>query len=145
MLQRSHGTHYCNWRDDSKNIHIWGLSRSSMMVKRTHFGNRHFVFEPRHCHLLAMTKWVHLFITLNWFYKGLIISSLLDYWDSDRKYQIKCFIQSKDIKIVLKVVAMVETVLMMVIRHKLSVSLPEGVVSFIHLFGLHVLDYYLYI
>lgn len=90
MLQRSHGTHYCNGRDDSKNTRIWGLYRSSMMVERTHIGNRHFVFEPRHCHLLAMTKRVHLFTTLSWSYKGLIISSLLDNWDSDMKHQIKC-------------------------------------------------------
>lgn len=60
------------------------------MVERTHFGNKHFVFELSHCHLLAMTKLAHLFTTLSPSYKGLILSSLLYYWDSDINHLIKC-------------------------------------------------------
>lgn len=112
--------------------------REAVWWLKGHILEIYVVFEPRHCHLLAMTKLVHLFTTLSRSYKGVIIPSLLDDWDCDIKHWIKCQ-EYKRLHTKQKYQdsgeggSKVETVLMVVIRHELSVSLPEGVVSFIHL------------
>lgn len=54
---------------------------NSMMVKRTHLGNR-FAFEPTYCHLLSVTglrnSLTALSLTLSRSYEELIISSSMD-------------------------------------------------------------------
>lgn len=86
LLQRSHCTHYCNSRGDSKNRHIWSEGcRETVWWLRGHILETDgFAFEPRICHLLAMTRLLHLFtdlsLTSSRSYEELVISSSQDCW-----------------------------------------------------------------
>lgn len=86
LLQKDHGTHYCAWRGDSKNRHIWNeVCGEAVWWLRSHILETSVLgFERTHCCLLAMTRPVYSFPTLSLTSsrssKELIISSSPDCW-----------------------------------------------------------------